>query len=161
MRRLGLRDVNREVFFDLPPPGKGAASSHVDSRFAERVRSHRARDSHTRSWLLVMRDADADPVQAVLERLESGLPKRRGKAERIALFIPKWRIETWIEYLRTGQEVDEVRSDYPKLDHESDCHPGVDRFLEMAQDGGRPDNCPPSLRRVIEEEYPRLADLNS
>ena len=83
--------------------------------------------------------------------LAYGLDKK--KDEKIAVFVPRRNIETWIKYLG-GEQVSETAR-YPKLPQARDCYPAVDRFLEIARTRV-PSDCPDSLRRAIQDEYPRL-----
>lgn len=140
-----------------PKKGMGSGEAYVRAEFPSEVRDQRRRPSVR---LLVAMDADNRTVEQSYRELLDQLDKQRSKDERIAVFIPKWEIETWIEYLLHGGPVDEERSDYPKLrGRESECHPAADRLFEIvrgfAQDG-LPDDCPPSLRRAITDECPRL-----
>ena len=52
--------------------------------------------------------------------------------DMVAVFVPTWRIETWFAYLdggENGNEVDEGRRDYPKLDGPRDIPLGTARNM--------------------------------
>jgi hypothetical protein len=88
------------------------------------------------------------------------LDRPRTPEERIAIFIPKWEIETWLEHLSHGRPVDESYRDYPKfVGHERDCYPAADHLVQIAQGVSHPQHCSPSLQRALESEYPRLREL--
>lgn len=158
LKRMGFTNYRT-----LPlPAAQGAGGAYVDAKYPDEVRAQRARQNCAMSGLPVMREADNKTVQERRQDFDAALPSPRQANEHIALFIPKWELETWLQYLRTDEYVDEGRSDYPKLrGRESECHPQVDRLLDIVGADHLPGNCPPSLRRTIEDEYPRLASVKS
>ena len=140
------------------PSGKGAGEKHVRDKFPIEVRQHRRRATHMLCCLLAVADADKRSVDQRHAELWGALTPARSADERIAVFIPKRNIETWIHYLLGKGPVDEETA-YTKLARPSECHPGVDRLVELARghaQEGLPDDCPPSLRRAITDECPRL-----
>jgi hypothetical protein len=74
-----------------------------------------------------MIDADTMPVEKRFTQLENELENdeqhKRQAGERIAIFVPKRNIDTWIHYLQ-GETVNETDV-YSKLDKESGCKPFV------------------------------------
>ncbi|MEH2140100.1 hypothetical protein [Nostoc sp.] len=73
--------------------------------------------------------------------------------EKIAIFVPKRNIETWIHYLQTGEVVEEEakKSKYPKFPkNEAICKPGVELANQCSQ-GSLDENAPPSLQAACEE----------
>ncbi len=81
-------------------PGKGSGEQYVREMFAEEVRTYRSRSSHLHIALAVLTDADILTVADRIHQLESALLSKslakREDHERIAFFIPKRNIETWI-----------------------------------------------------------------
>jgi hypothetical protein len=160
LRRLGRS--YRELRLVPLPDGQGSGYAHVHDHFADEVRTQRQRASHTATGLVAMLDADTRTVAAVLSDLEGHLADRRQSAEAIAVLVPKRNIATWLTYLDGNTQVNE-QDTYPEWKlrkHEADCQPAVDRFHEIARTGAVPGNCPDSLRRTIEDEYPRIASLS-
>ncbi len=81
------------------------------------------------------------------------MPHRQSD-EAIAVFVPKWHVETWIHYLLHGGPVSEDQPS-PRLDNETDCYPAVDRFLQLTDLPKVPEEAPPSLKRGL-GEVPRI-----
>ena len=67
-----------------------------------------------------------------------------GNSERVMICVPTWNIETWIAYLN-GEEVDENRSDYPRLLKARDCEPSVQNLVDMCHRRTLRAPFPPSL----------------
>ena len=141
-----------------PTPGGESGAAFVIREFAKEARTHRSRATSQRGCaLLAMVDADNLTTAQRREQMLAQLPPPRETTERIALFVPKWEIETWIEYLLNGGPVDESRQDYEKYrKREKSCHPAADKFLLITQTGDIPSDCPPSLRETLTSELPRL-----
>jgi hypothetical protein len=85
--------------------------------------------------LVVLTDADIKAVsqrrRELEEVLDIGGQGRREAVERIAIFIPKRNVETWIHYLM-GETVNETDV-YRKLPLESDCKPFVARAAAKSE----------------------------
>lgn len=95
------------------PAGVGSAEQWVRRRYAEEVRKHRGRGDQL-VGLVVMTDGDRFGVAArkqafAVTLAESGQRARDG-AERIALCIPTWSIETWFAWFDGREDVDEATS---------------------------------------------------
>ncbi len=144
----------REIRVRRPNSSSGSAEQYVRDHFGPYTRAHRRRIVRGQaSGLLAAIDADTGTVQQHYDELLSQLDPPRGGVEKIAVFVPRRNIETWIKYLG-GEQVSETAR-YPKLPQARDCYPAVDRFLEIARTRV-PSDCPDSLRRAIQDEYPRL-----
>jgi hypothetical protein len=82
--------------------------------------------------------------------------KQRLKGQPVAdPFIPTWNIETWLAYL-DGAEVDEGRSDYPRLDRERECQRHVEKLIQMCDAGKLREPSPLSLDAACSEYRTRL-----
>jgi hypothetical protein len=81
--------------------------------------------------------------------------KPREKDEQVAIVVPTWNIETWLAYL-SGAEVNEKKSDYPRLDRPRDCQQHVDRLHEMCQKKALRRPAPASLEAACEEYRTRM-----
>jgi hypothetical protein len=98
-------------------------------------------------------DADTDTVTQRLTELDLALAddgqQNRQPQEKIAVFIPKRNIETWIHYLM-GEVVDE-QTNYRKLPKESDCRPYVENLARNICLTGLSSDAPPSLQTACDE----------
>ncbi|WP_216701573.1 hypothetical protein [Gloeothece verrucosa] len=101
-------------------------------------------------------DADTRTVEECLRQLDNALEQdgqeKRQPDEKIAIFIPKRNIETWIYYLQ-GNSVNEEQA-YPKLTQESDCKTCVDALIEQCPQGL--DTDAPSSLQIACREIPKI-----
>ena len=144
---------HREIDPKTAPRGKGSAEQFVREQYALEVRTWRKKSTYLSILLAVVIDADTYTVQQRLtqfdDTLKNSSQQPRQPDEKIAIFVPKRNIETWIHYLM-GEAVDE-ESVYPKLGHESDCKPYVEKLVEDICPTGLPDDAPPSLHIACDE----------
>jgi hypothetical protein len=143
----------------IAPPGYGSAEQFVRTQFPAELLEYRRNRHRVTLALIVMIDGDQKGVNGRLNELNeacrsAGIAFRRPD-ERIAIFIPTWRIETWLAYLN-GTDVDEGKNDYPRLSRPRDCQPQVDRLYEMCQEGALRQPSPPSLDAACDEYQTRL-----
>ncbi len=144
----------QKMRFRAVPHGKQAGEQYVRQTFAQEVKTHRAEVTYRASIRLVaMLDADIYSIQQRLQHLDTELENvgqvKRQSDEKIAVFIPKRNIETWIHYLM-GTEVDETTA-YAKFNHESDCKPYIENLAQNICPVGLPLNAPPSLHHACDE----------
>ena len=104
--------------------------------------------------LVVVIDADKYSLKQRLDSLDLALEEdsqaQRQPQEKIAVFVPKRNIETWIFYLG-GEAVDEGR-EYPKLAQPGDCKNDLDKLLDWCNsNAGLPKDAPPSLQAACSE----------
>lgn len=139
------------------PSGRGSAESWVLNRFVTETRVYRNRQARAGTALIVMIDADNDPVQDRMTRLDQALrdsgekPVRRG--ERIARLVPKRNVETWILCLNGEQGVIED-TDYSR--ERRDWHllipPASEMLCQWTQSkNAPPGHCVSSLRIGVRE----------
>jgi hypothetical protein len=107
-----------------------------------------------------MLDGDAAGVAARIAALNAacravGVQPRQND-DRVAVFVPTWRIETWLAYL-DGDTVDEPNQNYPELRRERDCKRHVQVLVEMCHNGRLRDPAPSSLESACDEYRSRLA----
>lgn len=150
-----------QQYIVMATPGKGSAEAFVREHFPEELKAYRANLGKVDQALLVVVDGDARGVQARLAQLEeacrdAGISPRARK-ERVAVFVPTRRIETWLAYL-DGNSVDEKQQDYPRLDRESDCQKHVEELATMCRAGQLRKPTPHSLVAACEEYNTRFAD---
>jgi hypothetical protein len=109
-----LRYTRHDVYLEKLPAGRGCGEQWVRERYAAAVKAYRSRSKRAATALVVVIDADRGDVAGRLRQfegtLESAKESPRDAAEKVAHFVPKRNIETWILFL-TGREVDED-SDY-------------------------------------------------
>jgi hypothetical protein len=91
------------------PVGRGSGKQWIDREYPRQVEAYRRKRSENIA-LVVGTDADEVTVQQRAQRLDDALRDAgcdaRTQQERIALWLPRWNIETWLLFLR-GDDVDE------------------------------------------------------
>ena len=92
LTRLGYHP--RRITVRPYPRGAGSGKAFVTSKFAVEVREQRARCSRMNCVLVTATDADEMTVDRRYQQLLGQLDRPRTPEERIAIFIPKWEIET-------------------------------------------------------------------
>ncbi len=129
------------------PKGKGAGSQFVLESFPNEVRVYRSRSANLALFLVVLIDADNYTHRERLSHLENTLINAglapRMLEEKIAVFIPKRNIETWIHY--SMHEVVNEENIYPKLSNQSDCKPYLENLIAQCREDRLIDP-PPSLQ---------------
>ena len=149
----------RRLRVEIAPPGRGSAERFVRRRFPTELKAYRSNRHRVAEGLIVMLDGDNKGVKGRLDELieacQSGGITPRQQDERVAVFIPTWRIETWLAYL-SGSDVYESKSDYPRLDRPRDCQAHVNELYQMCQHGALRQPSPPSLNAACEEYQTRL-----
>ena len=158
VQRLDLGRVRQQPL----PAGRQAGEQYVREQYSDQVKEYRRRASRRRAALIVVIDADTVTVQRRLDQLSRALAEAgqddRGENETIVVMVPKRHIETWILCL-TGDSADE-QTNYRNLAGINERIKGaaVALFEWSRPNAEIPDECAPSLRRVIEEhEIARLA----
>lgn len=120
----------RKIRSNVCPKGRGAGEQYVRETYRPEVIAYRAKN-YLNICLAVVIDADKKTVDERFQQLEGTINPTRQPDERIAIFIPKRNIETWIHYLQ-GQTVDEEQR-YPKLEREGDCKPYADDLVDRCR----------------------------
>ena len=156
LRKMGW--ATRQLRIEKAPGGRGSGEQFVRERFPLELFEHRRRP--VEQALVVLLDGDATGTAGRLNTLnaaciERGMDVRR-RAERVAVFVPTWRIETWFAYL-DGTDVDEDSRNYPKLERERRCQRHVDALSRMCVAGQLRQPAPPSLKAACIEYNERLA----
>jgi hypothetical protein len=135
--------------------GRGSAKQWIDREYPIQVQAHRRKSSENIA-LVVGTDADEQTVQHRVQRLAEVLQEAgreaRAAHERIALWIPRWNIETWLLFLN-GQAVDEeanYKARAREVDIKAAAREFVQRFRRYITDPGI-ENHLPSLVSAFEE----------
>jgi len=144
----------RRMRIEMAPPGQGSAEQFVRERFPIELSSYRAKRYQVGQALFVMFDGDDHGVAKRLAELDEACRSRdvgpRRRDDRVAVFVPTWRIETWLAYL-DGETVDEGRDNYQRLRRPRDCREHVNILYQMCQEGNLRQPAPPSLEAGCEE----------
>lgn len=119
----------RRIRSNLPPAGVGSGEQWVRQQYRIEVKTYRRYSSSKKIALVVMIDADNLTYEERHRQLSKMLTDanldERQPHERIALFIPKRNIETWLYFLDRQQESIDESIVYRHLDKESDCKGSV------------------------------------
>ena len=102
---------------------------------------------------MVMVDGDNRGMHARVNEFDSACKKHglRKRPDSVLVFVPTWRIETWLAYL-DGVTVDESKRDYPSFrGRESDCAPHVNTLEEMCRRKSLRQPAPDSLAAACAE----------
>lgn len=137
----------------INPKGEGAGEQYVRQKFVIEVKAYRQQANHLDVRLAVMIDADnfsvAERYLQLDKELEQSNHPKRQPTERIAIFVPKRNIETWIHYLQ-GEQVDE-ETVYRRLTAIGECKQYVHRFATEIRPQRLPDDAPASLHEACKE----------
>ena len=152
LHRLNYNTARDVTFYRSP---KGCAEQFVRQRYQVEVGAFRGKLHHRAGCLIAVIDADNHTVDFRNKQLkdslsDAGLEDRQAD-ESIAIFIPKWHIETWIHYLLGDQQVIEGKPSSYYDGRERDCFPAVERFIEISRLSSYPADCPPSLQAGLNE----------
>ena len=149
----------RRLRVEFAPKGRGSAVQFVRERFPKELSAYRSNRNRVAQGLLVVLDGDNQGVVGRHNELANACQvqgvKPRGTDEHVAIIVPTWNIETWLAYL-IGADVDESKSDYPRLDRPRDCQQHIDRLYDMCQNKALRHPAPPSLEAACEEYRARM-----
>jgi len=155
----------RNIRFLPISQGRGAATQYIFEHYPGRVKAYRTMANQNRAShaLAVFIDADNRTVENRLRELDGKLEdnglERRQHDDKIALFIPKMHIETWLVYLiekaTDSKPVDEetpYKDVYRKYYRVRDCIPYAKVFAnKICHTDSLPEDAPPSLHRACDE----------
>ena len=153
--------ATREMFFLPYPIGKGSNKQWLNQNYAKQVKIFRSKANNQKIALLVATDADEMQVLARRRSLEEVLqtadPNARNEKERIALWIPRWNIETWVLAL-SGEAVNEDKNEKTRVG-KSDLRAVAAEFVRQYRElqRGETVDALPSLR-VAYVETTRIAE---
>ena len=102
----------REIRYEVAPAGRGSGKVWVDKSFAVEVQILRQKRNQALA-VLAGTDVDEMTIPQRIENLRKALleicQEDRAADERIAYWLPKWSIETWLKRLQ-GDDVVETES---------------------------------------------------
>lgn len=149
---LEKRGFSGQFIVKICPKGQQSGEQYVREQYPREVKAYRSKCNHVSISLVVLIDADTKTVTQRLNQLDSALEDdsqlKRLEDEKIAVFVPKRNIETWIHYLEV--ETFDEETPYPKLEKEGDCKPYVEKLVKQCY-GGLDENAPPSLQTACGE----------
>ncbi|RLC01426.1 MAG: hypothetical protein DRI57_31130 [Deltaproteobacteria bacterium] len=152
----GIR--KQRIYAKVAPKGLGSGEQYVREEYPEEVGSYRRFCNHKNISLVVLIDADMNTVTDRLKKLEDELVNaslaKRQPDEKIAIFVPKRNIETWISYLQDQTQTIDEEKEYPKYKKESACKPFAEK-LSANRNQALPENAPSSLKAAC-DELPRI-----
>ena len=154
MIKMGFH--NRKFFPKVSPLGEGSGKDFVEKNYATEVQAYR-RKNYLNLILVIVIDADEKDVNGIKNELDVSLGReRRELDENIAIFVPKWHIETWMFYLEKNEEVDETERYKNKINISP--KQAAEKLYEICKNSSvsLPENIPPSLKIVCTEELERL-----
>ena len=146
---------NRDILTRPLPHGKQSGEQWVRTQFPKELKAIRTRQQ---AYLVVVIDADARTTadtKAWLDaecRKQKVTPRRRN--DPVVIAVPKRNIETWLAFLKTGQEVDEQQQ-YPRLRRVRDCRCLAYELFRMCHEEQLTPVAPPSLVAAC-PEYRKL-----
>ncbi|AFZ24350.1 hypothetical protein Cylst_2111 [Cylindrospermum stagnale PCC 7417] len=132
---------------------QGAGEQLVRDNYPKEVKAYRSKN-YLSGMLVVLIDADNGTVENRLRQLNNALiedsQEPRQPNERIAIFVPKRNIETWVHYLQ-GETVNETDAYTKFRENEAICKPGVEQLATQCSQGNLDVNTPPSLQAACGE----------
>jgi hypothetical protein len=159
--RCGWR--SDQIFPKTSPAGEGSGFTFVLDRYAAEVRENRK--GHMARALLVLVDADTEPEggreRALDGRLQDADQKPRQAGDRIALWVPRRQLETWVHFLTHGQADEETdyKREHRVKDHEYKL--AAEQFARFLQKRRLPPSkAVPSLKKAA-VEFERLRTSRS
>ena len=136
------------------PPGKGSGENFVRVSFPKELAGYRSRRNRVQCRLAVMIDGDNAGVESRIRQLDEECSKQgvdpRTDEDMVAIFVPTWRVETWLAY-PVGKEVDESCRGYPQLPRARDCGTHARELAEFCRSRRLPPQAPPSLSQACKE----------
>mgnify|MGYP005853612937 CR=1 FL=1 len=139
----------RRINVKKSPTGEGSGEQFVKNNFSKEVSAYRSKN-YLNICLIAIIDADNHSVDEIRKDLIECLELPLQSNEKVAIFIPKRNIETWINFI-DGNTVDEV-TEYPHAAKESECKMIVKKFSENCRNNNTTSGNPPeSLKNACIE----------
>ncbi len=149
----------RRLRVEIAPRARGSAVQFVRERFPIELKAYRANRNRVAQGLVVILDGDhagiADRTTELANACQAQGAAPRGDDEHVAIAVPTWNIETWLAYL-DGVDVDEGKSDYPRLGRPRECQQHVDPLHDMCQKNVLRQPAPASLEAACLEYRTRM-----
>jgi len=135
--------------------GKESAFTFVLNQYTTEVRANRQGKKKERA-LLVMIDGDGQPEDGreseLAKRLAAAKQKPRQATERIALWVPRKQLETWVYFLTHGEADEEAEYKRTHRVKEKEYTPAADLLAKLLKEQrSLPLKALPSLRKAVAE----------
>lgn len=147
--RRFLKKRRRRIQRTLSTSNIGAGDQYVRDNYPEQLDAIRKRNG----ILVLMIDGDNYSIAERLKQLDDACTQKgvslRKSSDKVAIFVPKRNIETWLAYL-DGEPVNETDS-YPRLRKEGDCQRHVNTLEQMCSKGKLRTPVPESLEVACRE----------
>lgn len=171
LRKWGIEGRNIKPV--IAPPGEGAGEQYVRENFPNELRAFRSKSHDPNQRLIVIIDADAGTVNDKIAGLKKACREHKGEKgnstpvdfrnsdEKVGVFVPKWKIETWVDYIVNRNSVDEneqySRSKKEKYSYDKN-NEAIKLFAKDCQRNHFPPDAsrPNSLQRACEEFETRI-----
>ncbi len=146
---------SRKIRVEKSPKGKGAGEHFVKKKAVTEIKTYRQKSSYGHGGLAVAVIIDADnlSVQERYDEIQAELDRNELKPiqpdEKIAVFIPKRNIETWIHFAK-DKSTNETTG-YPKSKKPKSCKEEGDLFVNEICRQGVPDTALPSIIHACNE----------
>ena len=149
-----------QIAAKVSPSGKQSAFTYVLNHYSAEVQANRNGKKKERA-LFVLIDADKQPEggreNELAKHLDAAGLKPRQAGERIALWVPRRHLETWVHFLTRGEANEQTDyKDGPRRVKEREHLPAAERFAKLLK--GRqslPFGAIPSLKKAV-AEFDRL-----
>ncbi|MFL5346310.1 MAG: hypothetical protein ACJ8AT_16090 [Hyalangium sp.] len=154
-----------QIAFNISPSGKESAFTYVLNHYSAEVQANRNGKKKERA-LFVLIDADKQPEggreNELAKRLDAAGLKPRQAGERIAFWVPRRHLETWVHFLTRAEATEQADyKDGPHRVKEREYMPAAERFAKILK--GRqslPSGAVPSLKKAV-AEFDRLRRVPS
>ena len=146
--RRFLKKRKRRIYV-VARPSAGAGDQFVRNNYPKYLDAVRKRSG----ILVAMIDGDNDSIEERLKQMDEACNQRgvlRHKpSDKVAVFVPRRNIETWLAYLG-GEHVNETDT-YPRLERERECQKHVDVLAQMCTEKKLRIPAPSSLEAACRE----------
>ncbi len=146
--RRFLKKRKRRIYV-VVRPSAGAGDQFVRNNYPKYLDAVRKRGG----ILVAMIDGDNDSIEERLKQMDEACNQRdvlrRKPGDKVAVFVPRRNIETWLAYLG-GEHVNETDT-YPRLERERECQKHVDVLAQMCTEKKLRIPAPSSLEAACRE----------
>lgn len=141
---------------NICPKGRCSGEQYVREHYAKEIKAYRSKVKYLNIALVVVIDADLKSIDQRIDSLNESefmmklKQNARLEKEKIAIFVPKRNIETWIHYLNDCEYNEEET--YKGL-YQRDCSPSLfaEKLVKKICPKGLSKNAPSSLHHACKE----------
>lgn len=147
-----------QIAFKISPPGRGSAFTFILEQYPQEVQANRSGRKKEQA-LLVLVDADTEPEggreKELDRRLRAAQQKPRQAGERIAHWVPRRHLETWVYHLTHGQADEETDYKRRHMVDDGERIPAARKLAALLKERRSLPGAIPSLKRAV-LEFERL-----